>query len=391
MMPMTAIHFWNLPVIVYLISCIYCIYYLKKEHLEDLPVVAFLFILGTGLFIYFQGRSYDLTIDVVMYPAIIILGIFCNKLIFLVHENNYKLHESILFFLIPFIFIADGAFSMIYNVPSIHSFAWNNATSTNEEKEQRIAQRLDFVKNNVPEKDTVLIISKNYESYYYAYGQYYNPLNIPGSTEMFFKSELIALLDCIKTTKYPIILDALYYWPHADTIINTLAKYTTIQKTLANDYTLVLLKPGKIPVPNRLNTDANTLYYNCMGDFSKYLNQTTHVNLAESFTIEFICYLDSDKLVKDNIMFCTVAQNNPFSGILMKQDGDDLTQYKFVYGNGSEWCTGVVCKLSCTEDSHVLIKVQKNIISAINNNNPCGEVNTKSVIKNNNGIFYLNN
>jgi hypothetical protein len=390
MLPMTAIHFWNLPAIVYLIAGIYCVYRFRKEYANDVPVVVFLFITGCGLFAYFQGRSYDTTIEIVMYPAIILLGIFCSRLFSGITARKLKFHESMLLFLVAFIFIADGACSMIYNATAIHNYAWNNAFTTDDDKEDKLAQRLDFLKKNIPEKDTVLILAKNYESYYYASGGYYNPLPLPGSTEIIFRTEIDQLLELIKSTKYPIICDAHYYWPCMDTIVEALAKYTTVKKSLASDFTFVLLQPGKKAAPTALVKDANTLYYSSLGDFNKYVNQTSHISFPDNFTVEFIARIDSANLVKDDIVFCTLTQNNPHTGVLMKQDGDDLTRFTFGYGNGDEWCRGVDLKLSCTAENRVLIHVQKNMITAIVNGIPCEAANTNSTIKNNNGVFYLN-
>src|SRR6185503_4540857 len=116
---------------------------------------------------------------------------------------------------------------------------------------------------------------------------YYNPLKLPGSTELIFQSEISQLLELIRTTKYPIICDVHYYWSCMDTLVQTLSDYTTVQKSLLNDFTLVLLKPGKRPVPKRLTADSITLYYNGLGAFGKYLNQTSTVRFPDHFTIEF--------------------------------------------------------------------------------------------------------
>jgi hypothetical protein len=303
MLPMTTIHFWNLPMLVYLVACVYCVYYLKKQNQPDLPVIAFLIILGFGLFTYFQGRSYDTTICLVMYPAIILAGVFCNKLFQNIVSHKLRFHESVILFFIPFLFLADGALSMLINTPSFHSYSMENATSENAETAKVLKPRMDFVLNNIPKKDTVIILSKDYEGYFYAAGNYYNPVNLAGSTELFFKSEIYTLLDYLKTTKYPILYDATHPWQNGDTIVKTLAAYTTIQKEIGPDHSFILLKSGKAATPNRLTTDGATVYYNNLGDFSKYLNPTTKLSLPENFTVEAIISLDSTKLAAGNLIF----------------------------------------------------------------------------------------
>jgi hypothetical protein len=391
MLPMTTIHFWNFPALVYLTACVYCVYYLKKENQKDLPVIAFLIILGFGLFTYFQGRSYDTTICIVMYPAIIIAGVFCNKLLPQIISHKFRFHESVILFFIPFLFLADGALSMLYYTPSIHSYSMDNAFAEKAEAEKTFKQRMDFVMNNTHPKDTVIILSKDYESYFYALGGYYNPVKLAGSTELFFKSEINTLLDVIKTTRYPIFYDAVHPWQNSgDTIIKTLAAYTTIQKEIGPDHSFLLLKAGKKPVAPKLVADANTIYYNNLGDFSKYINPGAKLNLPENFTVEAIISLDSSHLAAGNLIFTNNSKTTPTCGLLAVQNGADLTQYMFTYGNGSAWCGGVLCKLSCTIENHIVMKVQKNIITVYNNNNLCGTANTNSMLKNSDGVFFIN-
>ena len=251
MLPMTLIHFWNFPVIVYLIACIYCTYQLKKAKEWDTPVIVFLFILGAGIFSYFQGRSYDMTIDAVMYPAVILLGVFCSKLIpdIQFKRSQFKFHESYLLFLILFLFFIDSAYSMLHVMPSIHTFSVGNAFVRPSANEGALRQRMVFLDKHLHKKDTVLILAGDFESYYYAHGAYYNPVSIPGSTEMFFKSELYTLLDSIKTSRYHIIYDVSHPLISNDTILKTLKQYTRIEAAMP-DSTMLFLKHADLPVIN---------------------------------------------------------------------------------------------------------------------------------------------
>ncbi len=388
MLPTKFIHFWNLPVIVYLITGIYCVYHLKKNDDKDLPVVAFLFILGLGLFSYFQGRSYDLTITGVMYPAIIMMGYFCTKFIFKVEKYKIKFHESLLLFLILFLFLADGACSMMFYTPEIHASVVKHVFSPDMKKEDSVQLRINFIKKNIPEKDSVIILAKEYESYIYASGKYYNPLEAPSSTELIFKSQFYGLLDLLKLSKYPVIYDPTHPWANKDTILKTLAKYTVV-KDILPDLTLLSLTPVKEIKP-RIATDANTVYHDQLSDFRKYEGDNVKLNLHESFSIELFVTVDSAKLTKGNWIFSTQSTKMPFCGVFMQQNGNDLNQYLFAYGNGSAWCAFPVFKLNYGIENHLLFKVDKNIITVINNGVQVAQVNTNSTIKNSDGIFAVN-
>ena len=397
MLPMAFIHFWNLPALVYFICCIYCVYHLRKSETNDNPVLAYLFILGCGLFTYFQGRSYDSSIDVVMYPAIIILTILCGKLASYINgKGKLKLHESVAMFLIPFIFIADGASSMLYYTPSIQSFAESNAFDEHKQQEDALAVRMNFIKNNIPAKDTVLILAKDYESYYYAGGDYYNPLNMAGSTEMFFRSELDSVVSLIQRTNYPILYDASHPWQTqaiavnvADSIAKALAESTTIVKETP-DRTMVLLKHDPHPLPNRLKTDTHTICYKNYGDFNKLIALDPVLNLPANFTIEFFATIDPRMQAKGALLFSNMSPTAKCTGFLMVQNGDDPMQFAFAYGNGSTWSPALSMKLSATAENHVVIHVQNNMLSATVNDQPFGPTNTNMQMRNSNSAFYLN-
>ncbi len=390
MLPMSALHFWNLPVIVYLITCIYCVYQLKKAQSWDTPVVVFLFILGAGIFSYFQGRSYDMNIEMVMYPAVILLGVFCNKLIpdIQFKKLNIKFNESLVLFLIVFFFFIDTAFSMLYTTPEIHSFAMNNAVQSDEKKDQLLKERINFVKSNLHKGDSVLILAQDYESYYYAAGAYVNPLDLPASTEWYFKSELNSVLNFIKTTKLPVIIDRTHVLMN-DTITKTLAQYMHIEKSLP-DKSMLLLKPGRNSSNNRLQEDAGTLYYYNSDDFSN-ARPPRQIDLPATFNIECYVRLDTTKPTKNNLIFTNAIDPNQHVGVFMVQNGPDPNTFIFTYGNGTDWVQGVPCKLSATVENHVQIKVANTEITVYNNNQLCGKIATGSPLRNSPGKFIVNN
>ncbi len=389
MLPMVALHFWNFPALAYMAACLYCIANLRKGAPRDMPILVFLCILGCGLFAYFQGRSYDLSLNAVMYPAIIIIGFFCSRLIAAVKSGEHRFHEGLALFAFLFIFLLDGSFSMAYNAPAITTAAIQNATSTDNGKEEELAQQMNFISSNFHRGDTVLIIAKNFESFYYANGAYVNPINIPGSSEMAFKSELEDLLDFIRTTKYPIVYDAALNWYCTDTIVKALAQGTTVVKELPGRH-LLLLAPRPQQQKNTLTVDSHTIYFNAYGSFSRFLAPASNIHLGDTFTVELVTRLDTSLLVSRNVAFCSWPQNGHFAGVLMCQDGDDLTNYTFKYGNGAGWCTPVSCHISCTHNNDIVIHVRKNLLSIYNNGVLCGEANTNSVMNKESTMIYLN-
>ncbi len=391
MLPMSALHFWNVPALVYIATCIYIVRHMRKSGHTELPVVVFLFILGAGLFSYFQGRSYDLTVNAVMYPAIIMMGVFCDRLYTQIEEQKTWVHESVVVFLVLFLFLADGAFSMIYNIPTIHGIAMDNARADDPLKEDAVKQRMEFITNNIPARDTVLILSRNFESYFYAMNGYVNPMNQAGSTEFFFKTDLDTIVNYIKTDKYPIIFDGLRPlppWYLKDSLIHELALYTTIEKA-TKDRTLLLLKPTGKRAKRKLVRDAATVYYNDLGEFNRFVTAYSKGSFSGSFEIECIVSLDTARLSRDNLLFANASDKIPFCGLLIQQASDDRTQYRFMYGDGKEWTAQVFFRLSCAKENHLLVSMKNGTVSVYNNDQLCGQATGAAPIKNSENNFYI--
>ena len=397
MLPMGFIQFWNFPVIIYLAGCIYAMFSCYRSKSTVAPVVFFVFVLGGGLFTYFQGRSYDKNITAVMIPAFLVLGIFIDQLIEKITEawkntnsiNSLIWHEGTLLCIVPFIFIADSAFSMLSYLPRLHTYDVENAFGKDEKKEAILKQHTDLLTRNFHDRDTVLILSKDYESYYYALGNYYNPVDIAGSTEVFYKTEVYKVLDYIKNAHNPIVYEPMRPWVYNDTIAKTLAQYTTIKQELP-DKGMLLLQPGGGSISNKLTKDEHTVYYTNYGEFEKYIGKRQKLSLPGTFEVEFIATLDAARMVKNNIIFTSVKEKPSYSGLVMTQLGDSLNNYIFTYGTGANFANGVNCKLSTTQENHIRIHVEKGTISLYNNDALCGTAQNTTPFTNNDADLIIN-
>ncbi len=388
MLPMTALHFWNLVAVVYVVGSIYALFKLQNTNQQDLPVLAFLVILGMGLLVYFQGRSYDLTIMTVMYPAIIIAGVLCSKYIPEFIGFKIKYHEIVLLFFIPFLFLADGALSMIYYTPEIHTLAANDDSVIDKAADREYNDQIAFIRKNVPEHDSVIIISKDYDGFLYASGRYINPLPIPGSTEILLRSDFMAILNGVKSGRYPVIFDMLHPWQLSDSIVTVLAQYTEIKEEMP-DRSMLYLQPVKQKVA-RLHKGKRVMYHENLDQFRSLYLEKYQLQLSDTFTLELLIRLDPAKLKRNEVVFSTAAKTTPNCGFYMRQSGNQLNQYAFTYGNGTNWCDSVVFSLRSDTENHLVLKVQKNIITAYNNGMQCSQANTHSVMKDSEGTFVFN-
>ena len=103
--PMDIVGPWHLVILAYLVGLLYSIASVVGKEQKGSPKVSMIFflsILGTGIFSYFQGRSHDLNLASVCYPAIIIVTLFADSLLPIIKEENRFCHKitfaGILFF-----------------------------------------------------------------------------------------------------------------------------------------------------------------------------------------------------------------------------------------------------------------------------------------------------
>ena len=120
MMPMPLVGTWNLLAMVYGFGLSYSIAALFTDRTDTRPVIVFfLSIFGCGIFSYYQGRSHPLVITVVLYPAIILTGIFMDQLM---SEKRSSYFSKIA--LIPILYVFCLTFVNIFGA------SWNGLEST---------------------------------------------------------------------------------------------------------------------------------------------------------------------------------------------------------------------------------------------------------------------
>ena len=152
---------------------------------------------------------------------------------------------------------------------------------------------------------------------------------------------------------------------------------------------MVLLKHDPHPLADRLKPDAATICYKNYGDFNRLVVLDPVLNLPDNFSIEFLATINPKLLAKDALLMTNMSPYTKFTGFIMVQNGDDRSQYAFAYGNGHGWSPALLIKLDTTSENHVIIHVQKNIITASVNDHAFGPTNTNTQMMNSNSAFYL--
>jgi hypothetical protein len=161
----------------------------RPKVLDDGSVgyVLFVSLLGLGWFSYYQSRSQDLTFLSVMYPSIILLGIFCFKL---VRNLKFKKPETpqITFGFLMILLLVSSAISVgIVFIP----------TRTNEAelaRQKEFFNLTDYIQTlNFKDKNAIII--SEVSGILHLASKTRSPVVIPGPTELLLDADFNRLND----------------------------------------------------------------------------------------------------------------------------------------------------------------------------------------------------
>ena len=200
MLPMKLIHPWNLIILTYIFGLVIA---LKSIIIRNISItdkmIALLSVLGVGLFSYYQGRSHDFNLPKVLYPALILLIIYCDQLLkFLKNKTIKNKRAEMVVFLGIFYIIASFAVSLTSNYSTITKLALGNIRQLSSSTPTATTARVDFIKQHTTPGDDVLIFSHN-SGIFYLESTTTSSLKIPGTTELFLKEDVDRIIDFLSS------------------------------------------------------------------------------------------------------------------------------------------------------------------------------------------------
>jgi len=187
MLPMPLVHPWNLVLLTYAAGLLYSIVScVEKRDTLRAKMIFFLSVLGTGLFVYYQGRSHDLLLNAVCFPAIIILTIFADNALSSIKITNRAYDKFYLYIMLYFMIFSTA--SLAWNIPDISKIIASRLRPTLDRVETPVIRHSDFVKKNTTPGEEVLIMS-DLSGIYYLDSETTCPLKIPGPVELYLVDE----------------------------------------------------------------------------------------------------------------------------------------------------------------------------------------------------------
>lgn len=205
MLPMPLIHIWFLAVLIYMLGVIYSFNHLiKKNYCIKSSIVFFLSILGLGLFVYYQGRSHDLNLLHISYPAVIILAIYLDTIILNIKNNPKCLKVQTVFVYFILLFFINNSLNLFFMSPLILKRVNQNTIGLFKKQNDGVSENSKFINKYIKRNTSIFLISSN-AGVYYLEAKKTCPIDLPGFNELLVVSDYKKLCDFLTQNKNTLI------------------------------------------------------------------------------------------------------------------------------------------------------------------------------------------
>ncbi len=239
MIPMPFPHIWIVGGIVLLSGLFMAIrgWWDKEEKKSSNFIIFFLSVMGFGLFSYYEGRSHDMTFYSPLFSVIALLTIQ-SEVIYEYFITNRKSYGYGILFLMIFFFLFSSPINLIYNSGKYYSWVETRIVGILYRSETLVTKNVDFIKKHTVKGESVIILSQNfYDGIFYSESNTRSALDLPSSTDVFFKRELSYLVNFLKcNTDYKLFIyprnNYFFYDNEVNKIIEN--KYKVVDKSMAD-------------------------------------------------------------------------------------------------------------------------------------------------------------
>jgi hypothetical protein len=189
---------------IYIFALLLSIQGLLKKQSETYHASLFILsIVGTGLFLYYQGRSHDANLYPLLIPPILIVTLLIDHTLEKITQTKRIAYLSLPLSIIGLYFCASAIPSICLWGPRLFQ-VWTvpGFEATYQEPSGFNTQNINFIKKHTQPGEPVVIYSDIFiDGIYHAETKTRAAMNLPSSTDWFLKSDMDYLLTFLATNK----------------------------------------------------------------------------------------------------------------------------------------------------------------------------------------------
>ena len=294
MIPMSVPHPWMLFAIIYVAGFMYALTKLFDKTITPKSSAVFLLsIVGSGLFMYFVGRSHNWNLLPFSAPAFMLLAILGDDL-WVATKTSRLFSYRIIFAVVVFV-LAVASVEMLFNATDIWALRNDSQAKIQQAaEEESIKSNQQFIKaNTTPHEKIFVLTSDGYQGLYFPPNKNRSAAN-PGFIELMLNTERDTYLDAIRDSSFKVFIEPHVFRIHlVDPIMLHVAAAYEFEK---QNGSMFLLKKhaGRSACEGILensNAIVHEIFSNDTKGFQKrvnYMQGYPAVQLGNIFTVELI-------------------------------------------------------------------------------------------------------
>ena len=211
MLPMSMPHPWMLIVIIYVAGFVYSLTKLFDKIITPKSGAVFLLsMLGSGLFMYFVGRSHNWNLLPFLGIAFMLLAILGDDLWVATKTSrlwSYRIIFAVIVFVLTF-----ASVEMLLNPKDIWTFADDSQAKTEQTaEEESIRSNQQFIKSNTSPHEKIFVLTSDwYQGLYFPPNKNRSAVN-PGFIELVLNNEMNAYLEAIRDSSFTVFIEPNFF------------------------------------------------------------------------------------------------------------------------------------------------------------------------------------
>ena len=206
LLPMPLLHPWNILALTYIVGIVISIRAIIEKNITPWTKNIFLVtIMGTGMLLYYQGRSHDYTFFGPSFYFFILLTLFLDKILFFLKSNRNFLLEFLSILIASILSLS--VILMIINIKDEFSILKNSIkdVQANSPMKTLVQMNSNFIKKHSNPSEKIIILSRDSATYFSKIPNI-SAFN-PGISELYLKPDYARLEKVIAESDVKIFAD----------------------------------------------------------------------------------------------------------------------------------------------------------------------------------------
>lgn len=382
-LPMPLIHPWNFVALMYVLGLIYSITKLMNKTITPTSGAVFLLsILGSGLFMYYVGRSHHWPLTGICCPALMLLAILCNELWLIV--KKHQLISLRILFAIAFFLLTFSAVEIVADLSRIVALTNDEQDRISQlDTEKMIKTNQSFITKHVtPGQKVLMFTGCETEALYLAAAQIRSAAN-PNFTEMLYHKERSRYEHIVRDSTFMAFLEpagafSSYTASYTGNIYAALAATYQIDDTNGSMFLLTKRKKELGYQPVLHSNSPQQVFYELFSDDTTGVNKRIDYSfgknplaLGSHFSVDIVFDAAPQPFPHATLMSNQADQNNGFS-ILCADSYRNI--YYFVLGS-----TAFLMEVLPDQRNHIRVFVNHSNVDIVVNGTTTNQYLTPNV------------